>query len=578
MKKIALLLFISTFVWAQKPNLKTPFEKNKGNTTATYQEVIDYYSLLAKNYKEIKIVESGTTDIGKPLHTVIISGNKEFRPEKLRAQNKPVVLIMNGIHPGEPEGIDASMMLARDLVTKPQFKPILQDVVVVIIPIYNVDGALNRNSHSRTNQNGPESYGFRGNAKNLDLNRDFIKCDSKNAKSFAQIFHTWQPHIFIDTHTSNGADYQYVITYIPSQKDKLQKDISELMTNEIQPALEKDMINKGFELCTYVNTIGDTPESGISGFLETPRYSTGYAALFNCIGFVVETHMLKPFDKRLQSTYAFLASTLNIAYCDKDLLVNTKKKADNAIAEQKTFALQWKLDTIKYENIAFKGFKSGYKNSQLSGLPQLYYDTTQAITFDVKFYNNFQTPIEVEKPFAYIIPQAYSEIIDLFKLNNIALFPLKNDTIIEVENYYITDYKTTSYPYENHYLHSNTKVLKKKQKNKYFKGDYLVFTNQKNNRYIIETLEPEATDSFFNWNFFDGILMQKEYFSDYVFEAEAVKMLEENPSLKQEFEEKLKADTGFAKSQWQQLYFLYKKSPHYEQSHQKYPVGKLLKP
>jgi hypothetical protein len=484
---------------------------------------------------------------------------------------------MNGIHPGEPEGIDASMMLSRDLLTKTSLKPILNEVVIVIIPIYNVDGALNRNSHSRTNQNGPESYGFRGNAKNLDLNRDFIKCDSKNSRSFAQIFHTWQPHIFIDTHTSNGADYQYTITYIATQKNKLNPSVADLMTKQIQPDLEKEMINKGFELSPYVNTIGETPESGISGFLETPRYSTGYAALFNCIGFVVETHMLKPFNMRLESTYAFLASTLNIALCDKEELIKTKQKADNEVKNQSEFPLQWKLDTSKFETISFKGFESGYKNSKLSGLPQLYYDSGKPKTFPVKFFNQFNTPVVVQKPAAYIVPQAYSEVIELLKLNKIEMKQLLKDTVMEVENYYISEYKTTSYPYENHYLHSNTKLIKKQQKNTYYKGDYIIYTNQKNNRYIIETLEPEATDSFFNWNFFDGILMQKEYFSDYVFENEAVKMLEENKELKQEFESKIATDSVFTKSQWQQLYFLYKKSPHYEQSHQKYPVGKLLK-
>ena len=71
--------------------------------------------------------------------------------------------------------------------------------------------ALNRNSTTRTNQNGPESYGFRGNARNYDLNRDFIKSDTKNAKTFAQIFHLVQPDVFIDNHVSNGADYQYIL-------------------------------------------------------------------------------------------------------------------------------------------------------------------------------------------------------------------------------------------------------------------------------------------------------------------------------------------------------------------------------
>ena len=102
--------------------------------------------------------------------------------------------------------------------------------MIVIIPVYNVGGALNRGSYSRANQNGPEAYGFRGNARNLDLNRDFIKCDSRNARSFNRLFNQWKPDVFVDTHTSNGADYQYVMTLISTQKDRLGGALGEFLT------------------------------------------------------------------------------------------------------------------------------------------------------------------------------------------------------------------------------------------------------------------------------------------------------------------------------------------------------------
>ena len=86
------------------------------------------------------------------------------------------------------------------------------------IPVYNVDGALSRQDTSRVNQNGPEAFGFRGNARHLDLNRDFIKADSLNARTFAQVFTRWDPDVMVDTHTSNGADYQHVVTLIATQQ------------------------------------------------------------------------------------------------------------------------------------------------------------------------------------------------------------------------------------------------------------------------------------------------------------------------------------------------------------------------
>ena len=146
-------------------------------------------------------------------------------------------------------------------------------MVVCIIPIYNVDGALNRGSFSRANQNGPEEYGFRGNARNLDLNRDFIKCDAENTKSFIKIFREWQPEVFVDTHISDGADYQYTMTVIPTQQSKLHPALTGYVNKDLLPVLHAEMKNKNFEFCPYVETMKQIPDDGISAFLETPRFA-----------------------------------------------------------------------------------------------------------------------------------------------------------------------------------------------------------------------------------------------------------------------------------------------------------------
>ncbi|MEJ7778111.1 MAG: M14 family zinc carboxypeptidase [Daejeonella sp.] len=271
MKK-TLLTFILTGSFLITMAQLTPFELNKNrNTTATYQEVISFYKELDVKYDGMQMLEYGPTDIGKNLHLIILSKGKIFNPEEIRSQNKIVLLINNGIHPGEPEGIDASMMMVRDMLSK---NTLPDDVVICIIPVYNIDGMLNRGM-SRVNQNGPESYGFRGNYQNLDLNRDFIKTDSKNSMSFQEIFNTWQPEVFVDNHTSNGADYQYVMTLIHPQKDKLHPVLSEYTTGRMLPALYQDMKKSGYEMIPYVNSVEETPDEGITGFLESPRYSEG---------------------------------------------------------------------------------------------------------------------------------------------------------------------------------------------------------------------------------------------------------------------------------------------------------------
>lgn len=213
---LSLLSFVGAL--AQRKDFTTVFEQSKGNKTATYTQVIDFYNRLARTYPSVKVVEKGTTDSGLPLHLVLLNPDEKFNIDQIRT-HKRILLINNGIHPGEPDGIDATMMLFRDIAQGKIKSP--EHTLMATIPVYNIGGALNRNSHSRTNQNGPVEYGFRGNAKNYDLNRDFIKNDSKNAKSFAQIYHQLKPDVFIDNHVSNGADYQYVLTHLFTQHNKL---------------------------------------------------------------------------------------------------------------------------------------------------------------------------------------------------------------------------------------------------------------------------------------------------------------------------------------------------------------------
>ncbi|MBD1396981.1 M14 family metallopeptidase [Pontibacter sp. JH31] len=559
-----------------KTDLKTPYEKGNGNQTATYDEAIDWYSKLDAAYDEVKMVPYGSTDSGHPLHLVIISTDKDFDPASIRQKNKRVLLIQNGIHPGEPEGIDATMLLARDYLQDRKKRRQLDNVVLVIIPVYNIGGTLNRNSHTRTNQNGPESYGFRGNARNLDLNRDYLKTDSRNAQTFHQIFRDWDPDVFMDNHTSNGADYQHVMTLIATQHNKLNPTLAGYLQGKMLPSLYEGMKKDKFPMVPYMNTIDETPDKGIVGFMESPRYATGYTTLYNTIGFVPETHMLKPFDQRVKSTYKLMEHMINTVSRDAKEIGELRANAKQQTLTQKTFALDWKLDTTKVDQIPFLGYAAKYKPSEVSGLERLYYDRKAPYSKIINYYNTFAPALTVEKPVAYIIPQAWREVIDRLKLNKVEMRQLTRDTTLTLDTYYITDYKTGQRPYEGHYLHYSTQVETRTLPRQFRKGDYVVYLNQEANRFLVEALEPQAVDSYFNWNFFDSILMQKEYFSSYVFEDLAADILKQNPDLRKRLEERKKQDPEFAKNARAQLDFVYRNSPHYEPTHQMYPVGRLM--
>ena len=551
----------------------TVFEKSKGLETATYHETITYYKALAERYPEITLQEMGETDSGKPLHIATLNMKATGDNFEALASEHNIILINNGIHPGESDGIDATMMLYRDLVEGKIESP--KNTILVTIPIYNIGGSLNRNTGTRTNQNGPKAYGFRGNARNYDLNRDFIKADTKNAKSFTELFHNIQPDVFIDNHVSNGADYQYTLTHLFTQHNKLGGTLGDYLHNEMMPQLEQKLEAKSWDITPYVNVFNRTPDSGFSQFMDSPRYSTGYTTLFNTLGMMVETHMLKPYKKRVEGTYELMKSMLEITDAQGGRIKQLRKEQAKTWSVGDNYPLAWTVDTTKASTLKFKGYKGEMIQSDLTGAQRLKYDRSKPFTKEVTYQNYFKPSTEVRIPKAYVIPQGWHEVMELLKLNKVEVTQIKTDTTISVESYKIESYETRSSAYEGHYSHSNTMVKSSVENISFRAGDYLVYTDQNAMRYLLETLEPMATDSFFNWNFFDTILQQKEGFSPYVWEDKAEALLKSNPQLQIEYNVKISYDENFANNWYAQLDWLHKQSAHYEKAHLQYPVYRI---
>jgi len=553
-------------------DFETQFEKSGGIETGTYAEVINYYQELADAYSSITIQEFGETDSGQPLHLVIYNRTGELDLEDSRESNS-IMLINNGIHPGESDGIDATMMLFRDMAGDSIASP--KNTIIATIPIYNVGGALNRNSTSRTNQNGPKEYGFRGNARNYDLNRDFIKADTKNAQTFYEIFHHLNPDVFIDNHVSNGADYQYTLTHLFTQHDKLGGNLGNYLQKKMMPALEDSLKAKDWDITPYVNVFNEVPEKGFSQFMDSPRYSTGYTTLWNTLGMMVETHMLKPYDKRVMGTYELMLSMIKITDAETPIIKELRSKATKKYKTDRSYDLKFEVNKDKPSKREFKGYEGEQITSEVTGKQRLKYNRSQAFSKEIDYYDNFTVTEEIEIPRAYVIPQGWWQVIDRLKMNNIKMETLEKDTLIDVEVYKIEGFETSETAYEGHYLHKDTKVSKTTEEISFRKGDYVITTFQDGARYLLETLEPSAVDSFFNWNFFDTVLQQKEGFSPYVFEDIAKQLLDSDPELKEEFENKKSSDADFRNSWYAQLDWIHKKSSNYEKAHLRYPVFRL---
>jgi hypothetical protein len=566
-------IFCSVALKAQIPT--STFESSGGTQNATLKEVTNFYQKAALNYP-LKISALKSLPITNVLGTCYVLGQQ--KPDSTTC----TILINNAIHAGEPDGVDACMLLVRDYL-KGNFK-LNSKVRIIIVPVFNRAGYLNRSSTSRANQNGPEEYGFRANAQNLDLNRDFMKADAPETKALQYLLVHEKPTIFLDTHVSDGADYQHIITLLVSQHNKMEKPLDEYVSNIMVPELFNKMASKNYALSPYVNHFEETPDNGWQEFYDSPRFASGFATLFNIIPLVVETHMLKSYQQRVTATLELLKTTIDYAGTNAAEIIKVKKASQQSMQNRKQFYFNWKCDTTQFNYIFFQGFTAGHKPSAISGQPRLFYDRDKPYIKSVKFFNQYQPLDFVTAPDAYIIPAAWFE-------NNATTFSLlksewgtfekfSSDTLLELEVYHLLNFTTVKKPYEGHYLHTDTKVESQKKLVHVRAGDYIFRLSSKQNskqaaifkRYLLELLEPTAPDSWFNWNGCDAVLQQKEGYSDYVFEDLATKYLQEHPSVQKELETLKLKDTVFAKDGAAQLDWVYKHSPWYEKTVNRYPI------
>ncbi len=530
---------------------------------------------MSDEFSQAKLFEIGQSDYGKEIHLFILSNEQIKTISDLKRSKKPLLLINNGIHPGESCGIDASLSFTKKINSDASSSELLNNINIAIIPVYNVGGMHVRGSYSRANQNGPEEYGFRGNAKNLDLNRDFIKCDSKNAQTFSKMFTAIDPDFFIETHTTNGSDHPYSMTLLATQRNKLNHQLSSFLYESMLPKLYQEMESKQMEMIPYLYPLNRYPINGIKAFLESPRYSTGFASLHNTPGVISEAHVFKSFELRKQHTLQLIESLAKYLFEEGQVLIETRMKAKEETIKQEIFGMQWELDSLKMDVLKLKYYDTLVRQSRLTGNEMTFYDNQKVLEKEIPNHSYYSANVIIKKPNYYYVPQAYTKVIDRLRWNGVKLMQIKKDSLLQTSTYYIDQYQTSSNPYEGHYLHYGVKTTVKKEAHLAIKGDYLVPVNQLSNAYLVNALEPKSEDSFFAWNFFDGILQQKEWFSPYAFEPKAIEVLSNNPELKKQFEEKKKADLNFTSSNFEQLYFIYRNSPYFEPSLNRYPIRRI---
>ena len=554
--------------------MTTPFEKGNQNQTTTWADCIAWYEDLARQYPNVlRFGVVGTSDAGVPIHAGVVAADGVFEREQIKRAGRPVFFNNNGIHPGEPEGADACMALVRDFCQQPERLAALGRTVFLFVPLYNVDGAFNRADTSRVNQDGPEQFGFRGNSRHLDLNRDFVKCDTLTAQTFNKLFTSWDPDVMVDTHTSNGADYSYTMTLIHTQADKLGGELGAFLRGTMLPFMYAEMDKRGWPTSPYVNPVKDSPDEGIAEFLETARFSTGYAALHDTIGFMPETHMLKPFADRYHSMRALVETALDFTVANGDQIVALRRAAKAAGRTRKAWPIHWALDEANPSSFRFKGYAAKYKASSLGDYQRLWYDRNAPFERDIPYYNSFPADITVPAPRAYVVPQQWREAIERLQWNGVKMERVEAARTEELTVYRIASVASRAHAYEGHMFHDDVQLERGRETVTIRAGDYIVPLDQDNARYAVETLEPQGHDSFFRWGFFNSVLEKKEAYSDYVFEDEAERLLAAEPELAGRFDAWKQANPALLKDQGAVLDFIFANCARYrEPEWRRYPV------
>ncbi len=566
----------------QKKNISkawlTHFEKSNQLESPDYENTLKYFQKFADSTPYVKIKTIGLTPQGRELKVIIVSKDKTFTPEQAKKTGKAIVLIQNGIHPGEVEGKDACMLLLREILITKEKQCLLDNTILLVIPVLNVDGHERTSPFNRPNQNGPKKMGWRTNALNLNLNRDYLKADSPEIRSFLKLFNDWLPDFMIDNHTTNGADYQYHVTYGIETHQNIDRGLISWIDKKYLPHLLSKVEDDGFIVGPYMEFQAGTVESGIVNLPAPPRLSHGYCATQNRICLLVETHSLKPFANRVFSTKSMMENSISFVNDNHKELISLNKQADKEtvkyyLSAKKKFPLVLKGNG-KFDKYLFKGFEWYDEYSDLTGTTVRKY-TNKPMELEIPIFNKANSEKKISVPVAYLIPQQFSEIIDVIKTHQIKFNVLKSTKTVEVEKYKFEDVQFAPRPYEGRQLpsfkcDSFIEIVDVEA------GTLIVHTNQRQLRVIVNLLEPEAPDSFVNWGFFNAFFERKEYAEAYVMEPYAKKMLEENQTLRSEFYKKLNEDELFRNNGGERLDFFYKHSPFYDKGENVYPILRIV--
>jgi len=592
-----LLCSLPHFVHGQAgADWRTPAEASDYRTTPDYAETMAYIDRVAASAPgQVKIENFGKTGLGRDLKIVIVSKDGVFDPAAIHASGRAILLVQNSIHAGEMDGKDACLALLRDLIQNKDRAKLLDHVVFVFIPVYNLDGHERRSMYTRINQNGPEVAGWRGNASNLNLNRDYMKADAPETRAFLKMFHRWLPDFFVDDHVTDGMDYQYDVTFAADAGPDVAPATAKWIRETVTPGLDAAVNAAGhMSFPALINLNDDTdPAQGLSFSNNPPRFSTGQMILENRPGLLVELHMLKDYKTRVTGNYEILRALLEVLNRDTAKVIALNREADAGAArlgahpfsnDRFPLATDWSGEATP---VVFHGYQFTRALSEVSGAMWVSY-RHEPWNVTLPLGTGAKVSASIPVPAGYIIPPQWTHAIDVLAAHDVNFAHTTTAWTGKVERYKCSGMQWQGHPFEGrHPIFPGESAGA--QPGRYGQctlttetltfpaGSVVVALDQRLSKVAIQWLEPDAPDSALRWGFFDSIFEQKEYGEAYVLEKLARQDLAKDPALKAEFEHRIQTDPRFAASPEARLEFFYDRSPWYQENHVgEYPVGRLL--
>ena len=574
---------------AERPWL-TPAEQSCYASTPTYDETTAYLKRVQTAAPaKVRIEPFGRTGEGRELDVVIVSHDGVFDPAAIHASKRLVILVQNSIHAGEMDGKDACLALLRDMVISRSQAALLDHAVFVFIPIYNADGHERRSPYNRINQDGPAEIGWRANGSNLNLNRDYMKADAPETRGFLAMYNRWNPDVFVDDHVTDGADFQYDVTYSIDDTPNLPPATTAWVDGTLAPAIKQVVDAHGhLAATTYIELVDEKNLlKGIALYDDPPRFSTGFATLTGRPSMLIEMHMLKDYRTRVTGNYWTLVGLLQTVNAQAPQLLALNTAADVAAkswtGKSYPLSFDWSGTTTPF---AFAGYSFTTAPSDVSGTDWVQYTHTKQ-TMTVPLQTGYKNAAAVTAPMAYLVPAQWTAVIERLMLHGIAFTRTTAEYDAVVDTYQCGGMTWQDPPFEGHHPTFSGEAshgagrygqcAAVKQMRHFPVGSVVVKLDQRLSGVAMSWLEPDAPDSALQWGFFDPIFEQKEYGEGYVVERLAREMMAADPALKAEFEAKLAADPKFAASPQARLNFFYQRSEYGKANRVgKYPVARLM--